>query len=150
MRRPPRVEPTSEHVVVESAGVVLADTHAAWRVLETSHPPSYYLPRTDVRTDLLTMTATTSWCEFKGKARYYALSVPDGVPGPLVDVCWSYLRPSVGFEVIAGAIAFYPGRVDACWVAGEQVRVQEGDFYGGWITSRVCGPFKGGAGTRGW
>ena len=66
------------------------------------------------------------------------------------NAAWSYPAPSPGFAAIAGYLAFYASRVDECWVDDERVQPQEGDFYGGWITSRIVGPFKGGAGTRGW
>jgi hypothetical protein len=59
-------------------------------------------------------------------------------------------QPSPGCESIRDHLAFYPGRVDACFVDDEQVRAQEGDFYGGWITADIEGPFKGGPGTRSW
>jgi uncharacterized protein (DUF427 family) len=113
-------------------------------VLETSHPPVYYLPATDVRTERLTpSTRRSTWCEFKGAARYYDA-------GSHAAVAWSYPSPSPGYEAIAGHYAFYPGRVDAATVDGERVGAQPGDFYGGWITSAVTGPFKGGPGTAGW
>ena len=131
-------------MVVELDGQVLADTRHSLRVLETSHPPVYYIPAADVRTDRLRESARRStWCEFKGAARYYDA-------GNHVAVAWSYPSPSAGYEAIAGHLAFYPGRVDVATVDSEQVKAQPGDFYGGWITSGVTGPFKGGPGTMGW
>jgi uncharacterized protein (DUF427 family) len=142
--RPPRVEPSAARVVVVLDGEVLADTRRSLRVLETSHPPVYYIPAADVRTGRLTPSARRStWCEFKGAARYYDA-------GSHVAVAWSYPSPSAGYEAIAGHYAFYPGRVEAATVDGERVEAQPGDFYGGWITSAVTGPFKGGPGTAGW
>ena len=142
--RPPRVEPSPAHVVVELDGQVLADTRRSLRVLETSHPPVYYLPAADVRADRLRPSARRpTVCEFKGTARYYDA-------GDRSAVAWSYPSPSPGYEAIAGHFAFYPGRVDAATVDGEQVKAQPGDFYGGWITSTVTGPFKGGPGTTDW
>jgi uncharacterized protein (DUF427 family) len=142
--RPPRVAPSAARVVVELDGEVLADTRRSLRVLETSHPPVYYIPAADVRTDRLRESARRStWCEFKGAARYYDA-------GDHVAVAWSYPSPSAGYEAIAGHLAFYPGRVDVATVDGEQVVAQPCDFYGGWITSGVTGPFKGGPGTMGW
>ena len=138
--RPPRVEPSPVRVVVELDGQVLADTRRSLRVLERSHPPVYYLPAADVRTERL---RPSTWCEFKGEARYYDA-------GDRAAVAWSYPSPSPGYEAIAGHFAFYPGRVDTATVDGEQVKAQSGDFYGGWITSTVTGPFKGGPGTTGW
>jgi uncharacterized protein (DUF427 family) len=142
--RPPRVEPSPAHVVVELDGQVLADTRRSLRVLETSHPPVYYLPADDVRADRLRPSARRpTVCEFKGTARYYDA-------GDRSAVAWSYRSPSPGYEAIAGHFAFYPGRVDTATVDGEPVTAQPGDFYGGWITSAVTGPFKGGPGTTDW
>ncbi|WP_210503758.1 DUF427 domain-containing protein [Nocardioides xinjiangensis] len=145
--RPPRVEPTGEHVVVSHAGVVVADTTAALRVLETSHPPTYYLPRDAFAADVLRPARGASWCEWKGRAAYLDLVVGDEV---LAAVAWTYPTPSQGFERLVDHVALYPGRVDRCTVDGEVVEPQPGGFYGGWITSRVTGPFKGGPGTTGW
>jgi uncharacterized protein (DUF427 family) len=145
--RPPTVDPTDEHVVVEAGNGVVADTRRALRVLETSHPPTYYVPVEDVRVDLLVPSARRTVCEFKGVASYADLLVGDRrVP----DACWWYEEPAPGFEAIARAVAFYPQRVQRCLVDGEVVRTVEGDFYGGWVTSRVVGPFKGGPGTMWW
>lgn len=145
--RPPRVEPVSERIRVVVSGVTVADTTRAWRVLETSHPPTYYLPPEDVRMDLLSAGRGRSVCEWKGAATYHTLVVGDR---RLEDVAWSYERPLPGFEAIRGHLAFYPARVDEAWVGDELARPQAGGFYGGWITSRVRGPFKGEPGTQGW
>lgn len=145
--RPPRLEPTEERVVVEHRGVTLCDTRGGFRVLETSHPPTYYLPREDFRVDLLEPVAGTTVCEFKGVAHYADLVI-DGTRVP--RLVWWYPEPSRGFESLAHCVALYPGRVDHCIVEGETVVAQEGDFYGGWITSRVSGPFKGGPGSALW
>ena len=145
--RPPRVEPSTEHVVVEHAGVVVADTTSSYRVLETSHPPTYYLPHEAFAPGVLRPAEGRSWCEWKGQASYFDLVVADEVvPG----AAWTYADPSRGFEAIRDHVALYPGRVDRCTVDGEVVVAQPGDFYGGWITSRVSGPFKGGPGSHGW
>lgn len=141
--RPPRVEPTAEHVRVLLGDRVLADTTSALRVLETSHPPVYYIPESDIDMTRLQRTSRTSFCEFKGTAVYWDA---DGAPA----LGWSYPDPAPGYQALAGHIAFYPGRVDEATVDGERVRPQEGGFYGGWITSRVRGPFKGAPGTEGW
>ena len=141
--RPPRVESSDEHVVVLFAGAVLADTKRSLRVLETSHPPVYYIPIADIDMARLRQGARTSWCEFKGAAVYWDA---DGAEA----IGWSYPEPASGFEALRGHIAFYPARVDEAIVDGERVRRQEGSFYGGWITSRVTGPFKGGPSTQGW
>ena len=145
--RPPRVEPSSEHVVVTHAGVVVADTTASLRVLETSHPPTYYLPASSFAGGVLRAAEGASWCEWKGQASYLDLVVGDQV---LTGIAWTYPEPSAHFEALRDHVALYPGRVDACTVDGESVQPQPGNFYGGWITSRVTGPFKGGPGTSGW
>ena len=145
--RPPRVEETAQHVKVVFNGEVIADTRRSRRVLETSHPPVYYIPAEDIRMEYLIETDRRTWCEWKGQAGYYSLSVG----GRRVEnAAWFYSNPAPGYEAIQGHIAFYPGKMDACYVDGERVQAQPGDFYGGWITSDVVGPFKGGAGTVGW
>lgn len=145
--RPPRLEPSSERVVVTHAGVVLADTTASLRVLETSHPPTYYLPASSFASGVLRPAEGASWCEWKGQASYLDLVVGDQV---LTGIAWTYPEPSARFEALRDHVALYPGRVDRCTVDGEVVQPQPGNFYGGWITSRVTGPFKGGPGTSGW
>lgn len=126
---------------------MIADTTGAWRVLETSHPPTYYLPRTDFRPGVLRDAPGSSWCEWKGQARYFDLVTPAAVA---TKAAWTYPAPTAGFEPIAGAVAVMAGQVDRCTVDGETVTPQPGGFYGGWITSQVVGPFKGGAGSLGW
>jgi len=146
--RPPAVVPCERRVRVELGGLVLADSTHALRVLETSHPPTIYLPPGDVRSDLLTASeARSTWCEFKGNARY----LDAVVAGRRVRaVAWTYPEPSPGYEALRDHVAFYPGRVDAAWMDDERVLAQEGDFYGGWITADLIGPFKGPPGTLGW
>jgi uncharacterized protein (DUF427 family) len=145
--RPPRLEPVRERIRVVVDGIVIADTLRAFRVLETSHPPGYYLPRQDVRMDLLRPSPSSSHCEWKGAASYWSLvSGAHEVP----DLAWSYERPSPGFETIRGYLAFYASRVDEAWVGDELATPQPGGFYGGWMTSRIVGPVKGGPGSWGW
>jgi uncharacterized protein (DUF427 family) len=115
--------------------------------METSHPPTYYLPRDAFVDGALRPTAGSSWCEWKGAASYLDL-VGGGVVAP--RAAWFYAEPTPGFAEITGAVAVMPGQVDRCVVDGEVVRPQAGGFYGGWITDRVVGPFKGGPGTHGW
>ena len=154
--RPPRLEPTGSDLRIVHQGVLLAETSRALRILETSHPPVFYLPPGDVRLDLLRRSASRgSFCEFKGVATYWTLdltaTLPPGTPGAIVqDVAWSYAQPTTSFAALRDYLAFYASRVDECTVDGERVQPQEGDFYGGWITARVIGPFKGPPGTRGW
>jgi uncharacterized protein (DUF427 family) len=145
--RPPRVEESGRLVRVEFGGQVVAETRRARRVLETSHPPVYYIPREDVRGEFLRPSTRSSFCEWKGRAAYHSLEV-DGHRSP--DAAWSYPDPTPAFESIRDHLAFYPGRVDTCHVDEELVVRQEGDFYGGWITSEIVGPFKGGPGSWGW
>jgi uncharacterized protein (DUF427 family) len=145
--RPPRLEPVTEQLRVVFNHQTIADTRAGFRVLETSHPPVYYIAPGDIRLDFLRLEPRRSWCEFKGQASYCSLEVDDRLSA---SAGWSYANPSPAFREIAGFFAFYASRVDECWVGDERVKPQQGDFYGGWITSRVVGPFKGGAGTQAW
>lgn len=146
--RPPRLERSVRPVRVEHAGAVLAESERAWRVLETSHPPVYYVPWEDVAAGLLAPVAVTSFCEWKGQATYFDVVVPGAQR--LRRAAWTYLRPNPGFEQLAGAVAFYPQRVDACFVGDERATPQPGEFYGGWVTGDVAGPFKGEPGSEGW
>ena len=145
--RPPRLETVSARLRVIFNGQTIADTTSGYRVLETSHPPVYYISSDDIAAECLHAASGSSWCEFKGRAKYWSLAV-NGRES--LNAAWSYPEPSPGFTEIAGYLAFYASRVDQCWVNDERVQPQEGDFYGGWITSRIVGPFKGGGGTRGW
>jgi uncharacterized protein (DUF427 family) len=145
--RPPRLEDSQKHGQIVFNGVVIADTRRAKRILETSHPPVYYIPPENVRAEYLTPTERHSDCEWKGSASYYTISVGDKTAK---DAAWYYPRPTRGYESLANHVAFYPSLMDACYVNEERVQAQEGDFYGGWITSDIVGPFKGAPGTRGW
>lgn len=145
--RPPRLEESTRHIQVVVDGTVIAETRRAKRVLETSHPPTYYIPPQDVHMEFLKRTPGTSWCEWKGRASYYDVVVGERV---IPQAAWTYASPVPEFESLRDHIAFYPSKVDRCSVDGETVTAQEGDFYGGWITSDVVGPFKGAAGTRYW
>jgi uncharacterized protein (DUF427 family) len=145
--RPPRVERSAREVVVVVGGVEVCRTTRGLRVLETSHPPTWYLPREDWATGSLRRGEGRSFCEFKGWADYL-----DVVGGDRVEpaAAWTYPRPAPGYELLRDAVAVYPARTDRCIVDGEVVHPQEGGFYGGWVTSDVVGPFKGAPGTRGW
>ena len=143
--RPPVIERVDWHLVVEHAGRKLADSTRGVRILETSHPPCFYFPPDDVDFERLVPSPTRTFCEWKGQARYWHLKTDDGL---IEDVAWTY--PDPVDDMIRDFVSFYAGRVDACFVDGERVQAQEGDFYGGWILSWVRGPFKGGPGTRGW
>lgn len=145
--RPPRVEDSTRHVQVWFNGVLLADTRRAKRVLETSHPPTWYVPPEDVKLEHLHENEDSSWCEWKGLTHYYDVEV-NGRRAP--SAAWFYQMPTRMFEELRNHVAFYPHLMEACYVDGERVTPQEGGFYGGWITSDVVGPFKGGPGTAGW
>jgi len=145
--RPPVVVPSDEHVVVRHRGRVLADTRRSLRVLETSQPPAYYLPLTDIDTTLLEPSSRSTFCEWKGAAQYFDLVVDGDVTR---DAAWAYPSPTQRFAALVDHLAVYPQRLDECTVDGERVVANDGDFYGGWVTSRVVGPFKGAPGTLGW
>ncbi|MTD16104.1 DUF427 domain-containing protein [Nakamurella sp. YIM 132087] len=145
--RPPRIDPSPLEVTVRAGGKELARTSAAVRVLETSHPPNWYLPADAVAPRALTRSAVRGTvCEWKGLATYWDVRIPDGV---LEAAAWSYEDPTPGFRSIAGMVSWYPALVE-CTVGGERVQPQDGGFYGGWITADVVGPFKGSPGSFGW
>ena len=145
--RPPVVEQSGELVEVRFGGQLVARTRNPLRLLETSHPPTYYLPRTCFAEGVLLPVAGSTVCEWKGRADYF-----DVVAGGHVAerAAWHYPRPVAGYESLLGHVAVMPGSVDGCFVGGERVRPQTGGFYGGWITDQVVGPFKGGPGSRFW
>ena len=145
--RPPRVETSSETIEVRLGALLVARTQASLRVLETSHPPAYYLPLDAFEAGVLHPVGGTSFCEWKGVATYYDLVTPHATAS---RAAWTYADPTRGFEAIRDHVSIMPGLVEACLVDGEVVRAQEGGFYGGWITDRVVGPFKGAPASRGW
>jgi uncharacterized protein (DUF427 family) len=141
------VEPSSKRVSIVFGGLELAVSDRALRVLETAGAPCWYLPREDVRTDLLENANYRTECEWKGSADHYDL-VAGGRRSR--RAAWSYAAPLPGYDAIADRIAFYPDRVDAATVDGERALAQPGGYYGGWVTADVVGPFKGEGGTEGW
>jgi len=145
--RPPRVEKSVRHVEVFFNNILIADSTDARRVLETSSPPVYYIPREDIEMKYLIPTTKMTVCEWKGAASYYSISVHDKRAD---NAAWHYPDPTPGYESIKGYIAFYPQLMDACYLDGELVKAQPGRFYGGWITADIVGPFKGEPGTEGW
>ena len=145
--RPPRLERTNKTLKIVFNGEIIAETNRAFRVLETSHPPVYYFPPEDVRIEFLTTASDASFCEWKGGANYYDLKVGEKI---VEKAAWFYPNPTKSFAAIKNYLAFYPSKMDECYVNDELVQSQDGDFYGGWITSEIVGPFKGGAGTWGW
>lgn len=146
--RPPAIVPSDRHVRIEHAGVLIAESRRALRVLETAGAPVWYLPEADVRMVCLHLRPEQqTFCEWKGRATYLDLVIGTvAVP----RVAWTYLEPQAGYESLTGHIAFYAGRVDAATVDGERVRPQPGGFYGGWVTDDVVGPFKGEPGSERW
>jgi uncharacterized protein (DUF427 family) len=145
--RPPAVDRVSSHVRVVHHGVAIADTTRSVRILETSQPPAFYIPADDVDHAHVFKTKHRSFCEWKGGATYWAVQVGDDV---VTDAAWSYETPNRAYGAIARHLAFYAQLLDECWVDGERVRPNPGSFYGGWITARVVGPFKGDPGTLDW
>lgn len=145
--RPPVAEPTPRRIRIVHHDVGLVDTLAAIRTLETSHPPTYYVPQADIAMSALTMTARTSFCEWKGHAVYWSVAIGGAV---FRDVGWSYPAPTPSFAILRDLIAFYAAPFDQCLVDDMTVVPQSGGFYGGWITPDVVGPFKGGPGSNFW
>ena len=145
--RPPAIEPETRRLRIELGGRTIAETTSAYRILETMHPPTYYLPVPAFAPGSLVAGARRSFCEWKGAARYFAVSGGGRVE---VDAAWGYPDPSPAYSALRDHVAVYAGRMDGCFVGDERVTPQPGGFYGGWITSNLIGPFKGGPGTAGW
>ena len=146
--RPPRLERSPKQIKIVLHDLTIADSCQTYRVLETSHPPVYYIPREDIAMEYLQLAnSRQSFCEWKGFASYYDGVFPDKREN---NVAWCYGKPTEYFMPIKDYLAFYPSKMDACYVDGELVRSQPGDFYGGWITDDIVGPFKGDIGTWGW
>ena len=145
--RPPRVERVDAAVTIDLGGARIVDTRDVVRVLETSHPPVYYVPIADFVEGALIPATGSSFCEWKGTARYFDVH---GGDLEVSRAAWNYPHPSPGFEVLADRVAIYAGDMDACTVDGERVMPQPGGFYGGWVTASVVGPFKGVPGSNGW
>ena len=144
--RPPMADADSRKVVVKAFGVIILETSRAIRILETASSPTFYIPPVDIDTDFLEQASGSSFCEWKGKATYWNVTVNGR---NLQKAAWSYHNPSERFKEIDGYFSFYPARVD-CYVDGEKVIPQPGGYYGGWVTSEIVGPMKGGPGTGGW
>lgn len=145
--RPPALRACDEEIIVILGGVEICETRKSWRILETSHPPAYYLPRSAFIEGSLTPARGSSFCEWKGQAAYL-----DVIGGSKIAPrsAWYYPHPNARYSAIVDHVALYAGRMDECLVDGERVVPQPGGFYGGWITSIVSGPFKGGPGSQGW
>jgi len=145
--RPPKMEPTTKDLKVIHRSVLLAHTNKSYRMLETSHPPVYYFPQEDVKQNFLIQSTKQTFCEFKGIAHYYHLKFENEL---IKDAAWYYPEPKEKYAAIRNFITFYPSKVEACYVNDEKVIAQAGDFYGGWITQDIKGPFKGIEGSWGW
>ncbi|MEP6924083.1 MAG: DUF427 domain-containing protein [Pyrinomonadaceae bacterium] len=145
--RPPLLQPTTKHLKIIFGGIMIAETTGAFRVLETSHPPVYYFPPDHVKREFLREASGSSFCEWKGSAGYYSIEANSK---RVEKAAWFYANPTPAFAAVKNYIAFYPSKMDACFVNDELVNAQEGDFYGGWITNEIVGPFKGANGTWGW
>ena len=145
--RPPALVPCDRRARVELGGVEIANSERALRVLETSHPPAIYIPEADIAPGVLRPVEHASFCEWKGRAAYFDVAAGGR---HAARAAWHFPAPSAAYAALAGHVSFYPGRVDGAWLDDERVLAQPGDFYGGWITGDVTGPFKGGPGTRGW
>jgi uncharacterized protein (DUF427 family) len=145
--RPPLVEEVEHRFEIVLGGVAIVQVDHALRVLETSHPPTYYFSVHEFLPGSLLPCPGETVCEWKGVAAYF-----DVVGGPAVveRAAWHFPEPRPGFEQLAGHVAVYPGRMDHCTVDDEVVTPQPGGFYGGWVTSRVTGPFKGVVGSQAW
>jgi uncharacterized protein (DUF427 family) len=141
--RPPAIEPERRRLRIVLGGETIAETDAAFRILETTHPPTYYLPMAAFRPGVLVPSARSSFCEWKGSARYFSV-------GAQADAAWGYPEPSPAYAALRDHVAVYAGRMDACFIDDEQVLPQPGGFYGGWITKDLVGPFKGAPGTMFW
>lgn len=144
--RPPRLEEDTRRVVVRAGDVLVAESTRALRLLETASPPTFYLPVADVDLTRLQSAGGGSHCEWKGQARYLDVLTDEGT---LEGAAWTYDDPFPPYQAMAGALSFYPARLE-CFVDGERVLPQPGGFYGGWVTSEIVGPIKGDPGTGGW
>jgi uncharacterized protein (DUF427 family) len=145
--RPPAVEDVPQRIKIVFNGEMIVDSLNAKRVLETSHPPTYYIPLQDIKPEALQPGAGRTWCEWKGQANYYDVVIGGRTAK---SAAWYYPNPAPDYIEIKDYVAFYANKMDACFVGDERVDAQQGTFYGGWITSNIAGPFKGGPGTAGW
>lgn len=145
--RPPGLENSPANIIIIFNNITIVATQRAKRVLETSHPPVYYIPPEDIQMQYLQSVSGSSFCEWKGLAKYYDLNVDDK---HVAKAGWYYSDPTLAFKAIKDYVAFYAAPMDVCFVDGERVRPQPGGFYGGWITTNIVGPFKGETGTIYW
>lgn len=145
--RPPRVEAVGKRIKIVFNNELIVDTQRAKRILETSHPPNYYIPMSDIKAECLQPSAQSTYCEWKGQASYFTVRVGDR---QAENAAWYYPEIASAYKVLEEHVSFYPGPMDACYVDEEKVQPQPGKFYAGWITSDIVGPFKGGPDSWGW
>ena len=145
--RPPAIEDFPLRIKIVFNGEIIVDSQNAKRVLETSHPPTYYIPLEDIKLEALKPAPERTLCEWKGEARIYDVVIGDRTAR---EAAWFYPNPNPDYVEVKEYVAFYPNKMDACYVGNERVEAQQGTFYGGWITSNIDGPFKGGPRTAGW
>lgn len=145
--RPPQLEAFNKTIEMYALGEKIAQTNQAFRVLETSHPPVYYIPPADIETAFLIPSDSATFCEWKGRGSYYHLKIRGKV---ITDAAWYYTNPENKFQPIKNYPAFYAHKMDKCLINGEVVVPQPGNFYGGWVTKDIVGPFKGIDGSWGW
>jgi uncharacterized protein (DUF427 family) len=145
--RPPAIETVTLPVRIVLGGQTIAQAGSSWRILETFHPPTYYLPVAAFTAGALERSQRASFCEWKGSAHYCAVL---GGGRRAADAAWGYDDPSSPYEALRDHVAVYAGKMDACFVGDEKVVPQPGGFYGGWITAEFEGPFKGAPGTLHW
>jgi len=144
--RPPALEPVPQRIQVFFGGQLIVDTTAAFRVLETHHPPTYYIPPSDVSC-ILRKTSHRTICEWKGAATYFDVLAGEK---SVASAAWCYERPTGAFRPIKDYLAFYANKMDRCLVGGVEVDAQAGSFYGGWLTPNLTGTAKGAPGTEHW
>jgi len=145
--RPPISEPHKGEVAIKIDDTLIVESKSVIRVLETSHPPTYYIPKYDIDLNFLKENKSTTFCEWKGTAKYLDLHFNEV---NISKLAWHYPNPKKNFLIIKNHISFYAHKKLKCFVNGELVERQDGEFYGGWITKNLRGPFKGGIGTFGW
>lgn len=145
--RPPAIELFSGALRIDFGGRIICKTNTAWRVLETFHPPTYYIAMDAFAEGVLVPAQGSSMCEWKGQAAYFDV-VASGKKAP--RAAWTYRRPAPRFAALKDHVAVYAEPMDACFIDGETVEPQPGNFYGGWKTSWITGPIKGAPGTTHW
>lgn len=145
--RPPALEPVEQRLRVVYGDVTIADTLRGYRILETHHPPTYYIPPADVLMSALVPTRRETFCEWKGRAAYFDIVLDMRRSR---NAAWCYPAPVARYAALKDHLSFYATSVDAAYVGELRVAPQPGDFYGGWVTANLTGQIKGAAGTLHW